>query len=176
MMNFSITENNLKMKKFTRSKNLSNLQDYMTPKKNPILSCLIDQLTLDLELRKRNSCQFTLLKGIIDSLKEGNIFWPSHFTLMLSEKWIQMMRTDSNFYWHHAGSSSEMKKYEDLLLNLAAQYLERQINLIPFLEENEISTFRHGNKTLNTTNQLQFNILSCQTLWNDNFFVSIFKK
>ena len=110
MMNFSITENNLKMKKFTRSKNLSNLQDYMTPKKNPILSCLIDQLTLDFELRKRNSCQFTLLKGIIDSLKEGNISWPSHFTLMFSEKWIQMMRTDSNFYWHHAGSSSEMNE------------------------------------------------------------------
>ena len=170
MLLFSDTK--LALKKLSRSLYLPVPQDYMTIGKNPILSCLVDQMKQDSELSKKYPDQATLLKGIIEALETRKISWPNGFTLMSSEQWIQRMRTDPSFYSHHARNSSEMQKYEDLLLDLAAQCLKRQINLIPFLEQDEASTF----KPQDLANEPQFNLLSCQKLSDDNFFLSVFKQ
>ena len=39
------------------------------------------------------------------------------------------------FYRDHITHSEEMKIYEDLLLNLAANFLKRTISLVPILDE-----------------------------------------
>ena len=100
------------------------------------------------------------------------------------------MRAHLIFYYHHARNSSEMRKYENLLLDLAAQCLKREIQLIPFFEEDEILTFGSYKPsktwfsrlkkifvTVNpTTGSRLFSIMACQTLWYHNFFVSIEKE
>ena len=75
-------------------------------------------------------------------------------------------------------SSSEMKKYEDLLLDLATQCLKRRINLIPFLEEDETSTFKPQAKiwTKLALARPQLNLLAFQKFTQDNFFLSVFKQ
>ena len=127
------SDQKLALKEFSRSQHLPVPLVYRTRGKNPILSCLVDQMKQDSELSKKYPDQATLLKSIIEALQTRKISWPwwSYF-LMSSEQWIQRMRTNPNFHLHHARNSSEMQKYEDLLLDLAAQCLKRQINLIPY--------------------------------------------
>ena len=180
------SDQKLALKEFSRSQYLPVPQDYKTRAKNPILSCLVDQMKQDSELSEKYPDQATLLKGIIEALETRKISWPNGFTLMSSEQWIQRMKTNHIFYFHHARNSSEMQKYEDLLLDLAAQCLKRQINLIPFLEQDKASTFKPQAKIWakfvsmfsgqNLANEPQFNLLSCQKLRHNNFFLSVFKQ
>ena len=174
------------MTEFTRSQYLPLPQDYMTIRKNPILICLVDQIKQDSELSEKYPDQASLLKDIIDALETREIFWPKSFTLMSSQDWIQRIRTNSLFYFHHARNVSEMQKYENLLLDLAAQCLKRQINLIPILEKDETSTFKPHTKLLtklfsifrsrDLDNVPQFYLFSCQKLSKHNLFFSVFKK
>ena len=87
------------------------------------------------------------------------------------------MRTNPTFYFHYARNTSEMQKYEDVLLNLATQCLKRQINLIPFLEEDEAATFKPQAKTWTklALARPQLNLLVLR-LTLDNFFLSVFKQ
>ena len=161
-------------------------RNYKTLGKNPILICLVDQIKQDSELSEKYPDQATLLKDIIDALETREISWPKSFTLMSSQEWIQRIRTDSSFYFYHARNVSEMQKYENLLLDLAAQCLKRQINLIPLLEQDEISTFKPPTNLLtklfsifrsqNLDNVPQFYLFSCQKLYRKNLFFSVFKK
>ena len=177
------------MKNFARSWSLPYPQDHMTCK-NPILSCLLDQMKTDQELSEQYPSQRALLNDIISALETERINWPSSFDLMSSEQWIQKMRKNPNFYMHHAGDSSELRKYENLLLDFAAQCLKSEIQLIPFLEDDEILTFGSNKPsktwfsrlkkvfvTVNpTTGSRLFSIMACQTLLHHNFFVSIEKE
>ena len=174
------------MTEFTRSHYLPVPQDYNTIGKNPILICLIDQIKQDSELSEKYPDQATLLKDIIDALETREISWPKSFTLMSSQEWIQRIRTNPKFYFYHARNVSEMQKYENLLLDLAAQCLKRQINLIPILEQDEPSTFKPHTKLLtklfsifrsqNLDNVPQFYLFSCQKLYQDDLIFSVFKK
>ena len=136
----------------------------------------------DSELSTKYCDQATLLKGIIENLEARKIYWPNRFSLMSSEEWIQKMKLDPTFYWCHAKDLSEIQKYEDLLLDLAAQCLKKKINLIPLLEEDEASIFTEIGanltsiyRSLDLNNQPQFHLLSCQKLKHLNFFASVFK-
>ena len=164
-------------------------QDYNFIGKNPILSCLLDQVKQDPELSEKYCNQATLLKDIIEGVEGNKIFWPNEFTLISSEEWIRKMSLNPNFYLHHAVSSSELQEYENFLLYLAAQCLEREINLFPILEDDQKFTFTPDAKILsiltksfsiskmnNVNNQQQFYLLSCQKLWHQNFFLSVYKK
>ena len=170
------------MKSFSRSQSLPYPQDYNTRGKNPILIGLLDQMKHDQELSKKYPSQTALLNGIISSLESERIHWPKGFNLMSSEQWIRKIKSDPIFYFHHARNSSEMKNFESILLDLAAQCLKREIQLVPLIEEDEILTF-DSSKTSKTwfsrlkkifvTVKPTLYFLSCQNLRQDNFFVSI---
>ena len=178
------------MKNLARSKSLPYPQDYNTVGNNPKLSCLLDQMKADQELSEKYPSQQALLNEIISALETEIINWPSTFNLMSSEQWIQKMRANPKFYFHHAKTSSEMREYENLLLDLAAQCLKSEIQLIPILEDDEILTFGSYKPsktwfsrfkkifvTVNpTTGSRLFSIMACQTLLHHNFFVSIEKE
>ena len=126
------SDKRLALKRFSRSQSLPYPQDYNTLGHNPILSCLLDQMKYGQELSIKYTSQTALIDDITSALETGRIQWPSAFNLMSSEQWIQKMRADPTFYFHHAKTSSEMQKYENLLLDLAAQCLKSEIQLIPF--------------------------------------------
>ena len=180
------SDKELAMKNFCRSHSLPLPQNYAIRGKNPILSCLFDQIKQDAELSEKYYDQATLLRDIIEGLKGNKISWPNDFTLMSSEEWIRKMRINSIFYLFHAASTSDLQKYENLLLNLAAECLEGDINLIPILEKDQKFTFKPKVKLLSKSlsismskdmfNQPKFYLFSCQTLWAENFFLSVYKK
>ena len=60
----------------------------------------------------------------------------------------------------HAKDCLEIKEYEGLLQNLTAQCLKRQIKLMPYLEQNTVSTFKPKNYIVQS-NVLKFHLLSC---------------
>ena len=137
------------------------------------------------ELSEKYPNQRALLDDIFSALETERINWPSSFNLMSSVQWIQKMRADPIFYFYHARNTSEMREYENLLLDLASQCLKREIQLIPFFEEDEILTFGSNKQSKNWFSRLKkpfvtvkptFHILSCQNLSKQNFFVSIQKK
>ena len=162
----SFSDKRLAVKNFTRSQSLPFPQDYRTRGVNPILICLLDQMKADHELSEKYASQAALLDGIISALETERMHWPSDFNLISSEQWIQRMRADPSFHLHHAKNSSEMREYENLLLDFAAQCLKGEIQLIPFLEE----------KPSFTTGSRLFFIMACQTLFQNNFFLSIKKE
>jgi hypothetical protein len=166
------SDKRLALKSFSRSQSLPYPQNYKFVGKNPILSCLLDQMKHDQELSINYASQTALIDDITSALETGRIQWPSAFNLMSSEQWIQKMRANPKFYLHHARNSSEMREYENILLDLAAQCLKSEIQLIPFLEQDEGSVF----KSRFTTGSRLFSIMACQTLFRRNFFVSIEKE
>ena len=127
----------------------------------------------DQELSNKFPDHTALLDAIITALATGRIIWQNtfNFNLMSSEEWIQKMKTDSEFYFHHAGNFTEMREYEYLLLDLASQCLKRKIQLIPFLEQEDGLTFKPTKTFL--INKQTLSILSCQNLMHENFFISI---
>ena len=182
-----LSDKRLALKNFARSKSLPYPQDYNTVGNNPKLSCLLDQMKADQELSEKYPSQQALLNEIISALETEIINWPSTFNLMSSEQWIQKMRANPKFYFHHAKTSSEMREYENLLLDLAAQCLKSEIQLIPFFEEDEILTFGSYKTWFSrlkkifvtvkpTTCSRLFSIMACQTLSEENFFLSIKKE
>ena len=163
------------MQNFSRSQSLPYPQDYSTKGKNPIFSCLLDQMKHDQELSEkypsqRGSRQRALLYDIISALETERIHWPSSFNVMSSEQWIQKMWENPKFYMHHARNSSEMREYENLLLDLAAQTLKREIKLFPFLDQDEGFVFNPRFYTR------RFSIMACQRLKHNTFFLSIEKE
>ena len=77
----------------------------------------------------------------------------------------------SNFYFHHATDASEMQLYEELLLQLTANFLKRTIKLVPILDEDPELNIEQSLPS-NPTGQLH--IAYCNKLRDDNFFVSVF--
>ena len=75
------------------------------------------------------------------------------------------------FYRDHATSASEMKIYEDLLIELAANFLKRTFKLIPILDEDTELTIQPSN---DSTNPLY--IAYCNKSFTKNFFISVFPK
>ena len=113
-----------------------------------------------------------LLNDIIAALETERIHWPSAFNLMSSEQWIQKMSDDPCFYSFHARNSSEIQEYENILLDLAAQCLKREIQVIPFLEQQCKHSFNSQDSASGIVKK-HLTLLSCQTLSQSNFFMSI---
>ena len=172
----------LTLKNFERSQFLPQPQDYWTAGKNPILSCLLDQMKYDQELSEKYPNESSLLDDIISALETGKILWPSAFNLMGSQRWVQKIRNDSKFYLYYARNSSDMPKYENVLLDLASQHLKREIIMVPIFDDEDV--FGNYKPSKNLVSRLKnifvtvkvkptFYILSCQNLRKDNLFISI---
>ena len=103
----------------------------MYGQKNPILECIVDQCKNDPELSTIESNSSILLENILTCLEETNfVDWSSeNDNLILKNEWVEKMKIDSKFYWFHSQSADEMQKYENILISLAAKYLDRKIKL-----------------------------------------------
>ena len=141
-------------------------------RKNPIQEVVADQLKHDPEWSGKEYTGSDLLNDILKALDDKKLDWPEDFTLLPCKEWIERMRTNTIFYMHHARNTSEMKLYEKLLLQLAANYLKRTIKLVPILDEDPELTIEPSSLSSNPTGQLQ--IAYCNRLKTKNFFVSVF--
>ena len=140
---------------------------------NPIIEILADQLKHDPEWSEIEYAGSDLLTDILKALDEKKLDWPEDFTLLTFKEWIERMRIDPQFYWHHARDASEMQIYEKLLLQLAANFLKRTIKLVPILDEDPELTIEPSLPS-NPTGQIH--IAYCNKLWTKNFFVSVFQQ
>ena len=138
---------------------------------NPIIEILADQLKHDPEWSEKEYTSSDLLNDILKALDDKKFDWPEDFTLLPCKEWIERMRIDPAFYFHHARNASEMQNYEKLLLQLAANFLKRTIKLVPILDEDPELTIEPSLPS-NPTGQLH--IAYCNKFWGKNFFVSVF--
>merc|ERR1712008_493621 len=135
------------------------------------MGVLADQLKHDPEWSGKEYTGSNLLNDILKALDDKKQDWPEDFTLLPCKEWIERMRINPNFYRHHVRNSSDMKIYEKLLLQLAANFLKRTGKLVPILDEDPEVTIEPSLSS-NPTGQLH--IAYCNRLKADNFFVSVF--
>ena len=138
---------------------------------NPIIDVLVDQISHDSDMPKKYDSSPDLLSDILNALDEKKISWPEDFWQMSSEKWMEKMRTNPIFYFHHA--PFDMKGYEKVLLKLVADFLGRTLVLVPLLEEDSESSFQ---PSLQTELTKKYYIACCNELHIYNFFLSAFQK
>ena len=141
--------------------------------KNPIVEVVADQLKHDPERSGKEYAGSDLLNDILKALDDKKLDWPEDFTLLPCKEWIERMRINPNFYRNHARNASEMKLYEKLLLQLAANFLKRTIKLVPILDEDPELTIEPSLPS-NPTGQLH--IAYCNKLWYNNFFLSVYPR
>ena len=139
---------------------------------NPIIDIVVDQINHDSDMPKKYDSSSDLLSDILSALDEKKISWPEDFWEMSSEEWMEKMRTDSIFYFHHATNKYEMQEYEEVLLKLMADFLGRTLVLVPLLEEDSESIFKPSFATKSTQ---QYHIACCNKLQIYNFFISVFQ-
>ena len=139
---------------------------------NPIIDVVVDQISHDSDMPKKYDSSFDLLSDILSALDEKKISWPEDFWEMSSEEWIGKMKIDPIFCFHHTTRPDEMQKYEELLVKLVADLLERTLVLVPLLEEGSESQFK---PSLTTEPSKKYYIACCNKLLGKNFFLSVFK-
>ena len=136
---------------------------------NPIMDCLADQTKYDLEWK---DCHFTaenLLETILKNLENGHLVWPGSIGINRNE-WIQIIRENPNWYFFDNNNlidSCVGIDGEDLLLNLASNYLKRKIQLIPIFK----GSFKMFGKEFSNSNP--YHLMSCQDAGPQNFFLSV---
>ena len=156
-----------------RSNTLPVLMDYvLMGKGHPIMTCLADQTRYDLEWKNHCFNAETLLETILFNLETGNVVWPI-VSFINKEEWIKIMR--KNHSWHLLTNEGLCDPQfttgvEDLLFNLASNYLKRQIQLIPM--------FKKGIKVFgkNFSNLNPYRLFFCQQVGPESFFISVFCK
>ena len=127
--------------------------------------------------------QEALLNKIIETLETGQAHFPRGFNLMSTEEWCQKMRADPKFYFFTAKDFFEIKEYENLLIIVAAQCLERKIQVVPFLQQDEgyfpkifPRTFFSRLKSIFSRTPQTFSLMSSQKFGYEKSFFSILKK
>ena len=138
--------------------------------KNPILYCLVDQTRHDLEWETHGFTAETLLDAILTDLETGKLAWPGK-NFMNSEDWIRNMKKRNNWYTLNNEGIQDTDftiAAEDLLLNLASNFLKRNIQMIPYFGE-EVKEF--GKRFSNVKS---YCLLAYQYATYDNFFLSAF--
>ena len=120
----------LASKGLSRSETLSNPQDYSNIHSNPILACLVDQCNSDPELQEASLTQSSILNMITDGLNNKRLNWKWKWSITITKQaiWITNLQENKNFY--HGKENKD--DYENILLDLACQLLERKINLYSF--------------------------------------------
>ena len=118
----------------------------------------------DSEWRKYHFTDETLLEAILSELEAGKLIWPA------VNLWIQNMRKNPNWYLINMKDFNDVtfaREAEDLLLSLASNYLERQIQLIPLFGK-DIKSF---GKSFLTTKPYRLLALQQSACFNTFFSV-----
>ena len=157
-----------KLSGYTRSKSLPFPVNYNYMSRNPTLEIFADQLKHDPEWSEKEYTGSDLLNDILKALDDKKLDWPEDFSLLPGKEWIERMKTDPVFYFHHVRNASEMQIYEKLLLQLAANFLKTIIKLVPIFDEDPELTIEPSLPTG------QLYIAYCNRLLTENFFVSVF--
>ena len=161
-----------KLCNFDRSKSLPFPHDY-SKIRNPISVVIADQLKHDPNWARKVYSGTDLIEAILTALSDKKIDWPEDFNLVSSKDWVEKMKINEIFYKHHAKNAEEMKKYENVLLELTANFLKRTINLVPIFDEDQKLSFEPSGP-VNSTQELY--IAHCNKLEAKNFFVSVIPK
>ena len=135
---------------------------------------MADQTRYDPDVQKDYNAS-SLLNDILDALDEQKIIWPKDFERMSSQEWMQKMKNDPIFYFHLVGNSDPLKmiEFEELLLKLAANFLGRNLKLVPILEEGSKFVIE---PLIKIKPSLQYHIAYCNKIGFKNFFISIHPK
>ena len=106
---------------------------------------MADQLNHDSRWTKKGYTGSDLLNDIIKALERKEIEWPDYAFCrenhdhgnprLAQNEWIARMKIDSKFYRDHGEGIQEMRFYEEVLLILVANTLERVIKLIPIFDD-----------------------------------------
>ena len=157
-----------------RSNTLPVVMDYIYHEKsNPIMASIAVQTSYDLEWKNYSFTAETLLEAILFNLETGNVVWPGVVSFTNKEEWIKNMRKNPVWYLltNEGLSNPEfIIDAEDLLFNLASNYLRRQIQLILMLGK---GIKAYGKDFLNVKT---YKLLSCQQASGHNFFISVYCK
>ena len=154
-----------------RSYTLPLLMDHSILRKgHPIMSCLADQTRYDLNWKNCCFTAETLLEAILINLVTGKVVWPGVGSFKSKDDWIKNMR--ENPYWYVLNNVGEIdhrviNEADDLLFNLASNYLQRQIQLIPMLGKG-FKKFGNNFSSVNT-----YRLLYCHLAGFENFFISV---
>ena len=168
MLVFFISDEKLLRFHLKRSNTLPDVMDYITYGiGNPIMDCLADQTKYDHVWKYRNFTSDTLLKAILTNLENGHLFWPGSIN---KNEWIQKTRENPNWYLINKNGLQDpglLIDGENLLLNLASNYLKRKIQLI--------TIFKKGFKMFGKefSNSKPYRLMSCQDADAYNFFLSV---
>ena len=163
MLIFFISDEKLMSFHLKRSNTLPDVMDYNTYGiRNPIMNCLADQTKYDIEWKHCHFTAGTLLETILMSLENGHIVWPGSIN---KNEWIQ--KTRENPGWYLVNKHGLITDGEDLLLNLASNYLKRQIQLI--------TIFKKGFKMFGKefSNSKPYHLMCCQDAGPYSFFLSV---
>ena len=161
-----------KLCNFDRSKSLPFPLDY-SKRRNPISVVIADQLKHDPNWARKGYSGPDLIEAILTALSDKKLDWPEDFNLVSSKDWVEKMKIDPTFYRDHAKNAEEMKKYENVLLELTANFLKRTLNLVPIFDEDQKLSFEPSGP-VNSTQELY--IAHCNKLKAENFFVSVIPK
>ena len=161
-----------KLCNFDRSKSLPFPVDY-SRMINPISVVIADQLKHDPNWARKEYSGSDLIEAILTAFSDKKLDWPEDFNLVSSKDWVEKMKINPIFYRHHAKNAEEMKKYENVLLELTANFLKRTINLVPIFDEDQKLSFEPSGP-VNSTQELY--IAHCNKLKTKNFFVSVIPK
>ena len=136
---------------------------------NPIMNCLADQTKYDPEWKYCNFTAETLLETILTNLENGHLVWPGSIN---KNEWIQKTRENPNWYLFNKNGLLDKGLVidgEDLLLDLASNYLKRKIQLIPIFKKG----FKMFGKEFSSN---PYRLMSCQDAGHYNFFLSVLRK
>ena len=157
---------------------LSDVMGYFVEDENPILECLVDQMDHDEQRSGGKLTGLALRDEIIHALTQNTIEWPQQSNKIITkEEWIRLMKIDPDFYMQQSGTAQEMEDHEAVLLDLASKYLKRRITLIPFLEGGQEQTFYPNDfRNSEPSKASSYHLLCCNKAFQDNFYISIFRK
>ena len=160
---------------FTRSESLPFPMGYFHWRKrgiraNPILEVLADQMWHDPGTTKIYGAS-TLLYDMLNALENKKVRWPKDIVKMSSLEWLKKMKTDPIFYFHHI--PYKMQDFENVIFQLASNFLQKTIELVPVLEQGQHLTFEPFYKVKPVK---KYYIACCNKITRKNFFISIFPK
>lgn len=160
---------------FEISSTLREPQRYIQSQENPILEVLADQVNNDTTSKLHGLTGTILLNRILDGLESGSIKWPIENTFIDQETWSEKMFYDHSFYSLLCKDVDEWKKYEQLLIYLASQLLQKKIVTIRFPFNNDSTNMEFTADSITTLDEHLY-LFSCDFAMEDSCHISIVKK
>ena len=172
---------------FVISQTLPDVKGYFVVDENPILECLVDQMDHDEQRSGEKLTGLALRDEIITALTQNTIEWPQQANKIITkEEWIRQMKKHPKYYMYQSRTAKEFEDHEAVLLDLASKYLKRRITLIPFLEGGQEQTFPRKSlwksfksffsRNSEASQASSYYLLCCNKAYDDNFYISIFRK